>query len=268
MFKAFWGMEFNPFSKDLNEKYCFKSSDFNQAIARMEHLKNTKGIGLFTGNSGTGKTYALRYFASTLNPSLFKIVYVPISTVTVIEFYRSLSYEFGIEPRSKKIDLFKSIQEHIISLVKDKKITPVIIIDEAQYLKTDIFNDIKLLLNFSMDSVNHCIFILNGQPILNNILSKHVHEALRQRIIINYNFVGISKSEMENYILSRLKLCGIHENIFEINALEAIFSCSNGSTRKVNTVVEKCMLIGAQNNIRLINTDVVMAAQNETELIS
>ena len=268
MLKTFWGMEFNPFDRGISEKSCFKSIDFNQATARLEHLKNVKGIGLFTGLPGTGKTYTLRCSAAALNTNLYKIVYIPLSTVTVMEFYRSLAFGLDLEPASKKVDLFKSIQERITSLTKDKRITPFIVIDEAQYLKTEVLNDIVLLLNFDMDSKNYAIFILNGHPTLNNTLSKQVHEALRQRIVINYNFEGISRCEMESYISSRLEICGVHESIFNPNSLEAIYSCCSGSIRKLNSMVEKCLLIGAQTKTRIITTEMVMSAQNETELLT
>ena len=134
MFRAFWGMEFNPFDKGISEKNSFNSDDFKQATARLDHLKNVRGIGLFTGLSGTGKTFTLRCFAKALNPNLYKVAYIPLSTVTVMEFYRSLAFVLDLEPKSKKIDLFRSIQERIISLAKDKKIIPFIIIDECQYL--------------------------------------------------------------------------------------------------------------------------------------
>lgn len=268
LIKAFWGMEFNPFDKNVSEKNSFQSNDYIQAMARLEHLKTIKGLGLFTGLSGMGKTFTLRCFASSLNTNLYKVVYIPLSTVTVMEFYRSLAYGMDLEPKTKKIDLFRAIQERITLLTKDKRITPIVIVDEAQYLKTEVLNDIKLLLNFEMDSKNYAIFILNGQPVLNSTLSKQVHEALKQRIVINYNFEGISKQEIENYIKSRLTLCGVHENIFKDNAIEAIYSCCNGSTRKLNSIVEKCLLIGAQSKERVIDTNMVMLAQNEAELIS
>lgn len=260
-------MEFNPFDKGISEKSSFSSDDFKQATARLEHLKNIKGIGLFTGLSGTGKTFTLRCFAAALNPNLYKVAYIPLSTVTVMEFYRSLAYALDLEPQSKKVDLFRSIQERIISLAKDKRVMPVIIIDECQYLKTEVLNDLKILLNFDMDSKNYAIFILTGQPTLNNILSKQVHEALRQRIVISYNFTGITKSEMEVYITSRLSLCGCHEPMFGINSLESLYSCCNGSTRKLNSIIEKCLMLGAAQNVRTITTEIVMSAQNETELI-
>jgi type II secretory pathway predicted ATPase ExeA len=267
MYKAYWGMEFNPFEKGLSEKNFFQSKDFSQAMSRLEHLKTTKGIGLFTGLSGIGKTYTLRCFTNSLNPNLYKVIYLTLSTVTVLEFYKSLAYGLGVEIYSKKIDLFKAIQERIISLSRDKKITPVIIIDEAQYLKTEVLNDLKLLLNFDMDSKNYAVLILCGQPLLNNILSKQIHEALKQRIVINYNYEGISKEEISEYISSRLKLAGVFSEIFNANALEAINSCCNSSTRILNSIIEKCLIIGYQKNLKVIDTDIVMLAQNEINLI-
>lgn len=55
MYKSYWAMEFNPFTKNdkdrIKETY-FNSIDFKNASARLDHLKNIKGIGLFTGFSG------------------------------------------------------------------------------------------------------------------------------------------------------------------------------------------------------------------------
>lgn len=266
MYKAFYGLEFNPFEKSLDTKHHFKSQDFNQAISRLEYLTGIKGIGLFTGSAGNGKTYTLRHFVSTLNPSLYKVIYTSMSTLTVIEFYKSIAYGLGIEPANKKIDLFKQIQETFVNLVKEKRITPVIIIDEAQYLKTDILNDLKMLFNFEMDSKNYAALILSGQPNLNTILSKNIHKPLRQRIIINYNFSGITKDEIKEYVKTRLKMAGCHNELFNQNAIEAIYGCSNGSVRKLNNLLEKCLIVGSQLEKQVIDTNLVMEAQNEVEI--
>jgi len=137
----------------------------------------------------------------------------------------------------------------------------------GQYLKTEILNDIKILLNFDMDSKNHATLILAGQPVLNNILTKQVHEALKQRIVINYNFSGITKLEIQEYITSRLKIAGVTEELFNANSIEAIYGCSNGSTRKLNNILDKCLTIAYQKDKRIIDTEIVMESQNEIELV-
>lgn len=127
----------------------------------------------------------------------------------------------------------------------------------------------KLLLNFEMDSKNYAVLILTGQPLLNNILSKQVHEALKQRIVINYNFNGITKEEVQEYISTKLEQSSVHNpsEIFNENSIEAINSCCNGSIRKLNNIIDKCLLIGYMNKVKTIDTETVMNAVNEIELI-
>jgi len=118
-----------------------------------------------------------------------------------------------------------------------------------------------------MDSKNYASLILAGQPLLNNILSKKVHEALKQRIVMNYTFQGISKEEGKKYILDKIKESGVYHKIITDSALEAIVSSGNGAIRKINSMVDKCLFIGSISNVKMIDTDIVMEAQNEIELI-
>ena len=266
MFTVFWELKFNPFAKGSGAG-AFESEDFRQASARLGQLAATRGIGLFTGVSGSGKTFALKRFVDSLNPSLFKAVYLPLSTLTVLEFYRALAFGFGVSPRFKKIDMFHELQERIWNLYKDKRVTPLIIIDEAQYLDTKILNDLKILMNFEMDSRNFAALALVGQPILSNTLSLQTHEALAQRVIINYSFNGLSKTELAEYISSRLLSAGAANSMFSENALEAIWARCGASPRVVDSLAEKSLMIGCQKNARQINADIVTLAQNENTLL-
>ena len=57
-----------------------------------------------------------------------------------------------------------------------------------------------MIFNFEMDSKDYAVLILVGQPVINDILSRTVHEALRQRIMVNYTFDGIEYEEVKNWI--------------------------------------------------------------------
>jgi len=184
-----------------------------------------------------------------------------------VEFFRGLAIGLGIDPPYKKIDLFNAIQSRILSLSKDKRITTVIMLDEGQYLSNKILNDLKIILNFCMDSENHAVIVISGQATLANTLSMQAHEALAQRVVINYTFNGLSKSEMAAYIGSRLEACGARQSIFAENALEALWGCSGGAPRVVNSLAEKCLMIGFQKKSKLIDPDIVMLAKNEISLV-
>ena len=267
MFTAYWEMQFNPFSKQAAGKHSFESDDFRQVTARLKHLCQVKGIGLFTGGAGSGKTFTIKQYVDGLNPSLFKVFYLPLASVTVLEFYRAIALGLGIVPPYKKIDLFNSIQERILLLSKDKRVTTVIICDEGQYLNTKILNDLKIITSFNMDSENHAVIILAGQPTLANTLSMGTHEALAQRILINYTFNGLTKNEMVDYVGSRLKSCGVGDSMFSESAMEALWGCCAGSPRIINSLAEKCLLIGFQKNAKVIDTEIVRLANSEISLV-
>lgn len=124
--------------------------------------------------------------------------------------------------------MFKAIQEQITYLYKEKRQPLLLAIDEAQYLSTGILNDIKMLMNYGYDSVNYFTLILCGESHLNDTLRKPVHEALRQRITVHYNYAGLSDDEVSKYILHKLQLAGVSSTIIEPAVLAAVHSFTQG----------------------------------------
>jgi len=265
MFKAYWNMTFNPFSKSSGG-FCFESQDYLEATARLKFLTANKGIGLFTGLPGQGKTFVLRSYLSGLNPSLYKVFYTPLSTITAMDFYRGLSLGLDITPASRKVDMFRQIQERIITLDREKRVTPLIVLDECQYLNTAILNDLKIIFNFDMDSANHAVVILAGLPLINNILVKQVHESIAQRITINYMFSGLSETEANSYVLHGLRACGASDKVFQQAALASLYAASGGSIRKLNALITNALIAGAQKKFDFIDTDLIMDSLNEISI--
>ncbi len=266
MFQTFYGMSMDPFPKDMGVKHQFKSQDFIQALSRLEFLKKSGGFGLLTGEPGVGKSFLLRCFVETLNPNLFKCVYIPITTLTVMDFYRALCDGLGVTPAHKKILMFKQIQEAVHTMFRAKNITPVIIVDEAQFLKNSVLDDLRMILSFEMDSKDYAVLLLVGQTPLVTQLSRQNHEALRQRILVNYCLKGLTREETKDYIISRLKLAGCHEPIFSDSAFELLFSCTNGCIRTLNSLTKMCLISGANQKTNSIDTELVFEAQSELNI--
>ena len=268
MYKAFYGLSSDPFLKSIETKDHFKFQDFNDALSRLEFLKNTRGFGLITGEPGVGKSFLLRYFVDSLNTNLFKPVYIPISTLTVMDFYRALCSGLGIIPAHKKVLMFKQIQESIYTYHHSKNITPVIIVDEAQFLTNSVLDDLRLIFNFEMDSKDYAILILSGQTPFITQISRQPHEALRQRIVVNFHLKGLTKDETKEYITSRLKSGGCHEPIFTDSAYEILYSSTNGSIRTLNSLVRMCLISGANEKLKSIDNELVFMAQNELNIVA
>jgi len=261
-----YGLEFNPFIKTTQHETVVETSEYNEIIYRLDMLLKTRGFGLITGTAGKGKTTVVRNWAHKLNPSLYKVVYISLSTVTVNDFYRHLAQQLGLEPRYRKSDNFRIIQEGITRFTVEKRIIPVIILDEANYIKTEILNDLKMIFNFEMDSKDRAVVLLAGLPTLNNTLRLVAHEPLKQRITMNYHLEGMNKDESKTYILGKLSMSKAHPKIFAESALESIINTAGGVPRIINKLCDACLVIGHTQGVSEISSDIVMLAISEMEL--
>lgn len=260
-----YGLDFNPFIKASHD-IVLETSEYREIIYRLNYLAKNKGFGVITGGPGRGKTTAVRNWANSLNHSLYRVIYTSLSTLTVSEFYKHISEELGLQPMHKKTDNFKNIQNEIIRYAVEKRITPVIIIDEANYISSGILNDLKMLFNFEMDSRDRAVILLVGLPQLNNTLRLVANEPLRQRIIMNYNIDSLSKEEAHEYIKGKLAGAKCSVELFNSNALEAIVNSANGIPRIINKICDTCLFIGNSKNANTIDADIVLLAVSETEL--
>lgn len=260
-----YGLEFNPFIKNSKE-ILIQTENYKEIKFRLDYLLNTKGFGLITGEPGNGKTTAIRNWANGLNQSAYKIIYLPMSTLTVNETYRQIALSLGVMPYFRKVDNFREIQNAIKKMNIEKKITPVIIFDEANYMSQAMLNDLKILFNFDMDSKDLAIVILAGLPILNNILSMRSNEPLRQRIVTSYLIDSMSQDEAGKYITGKLKAAGCNTEVFSESAIKAITSYCNGSPRLISKLCNTALLIGDSDKTNIIDEETIMKAINEVEI--
>ena len=262
---ARFGLEFNPFIKNTKD-IVLDTLDYRELKIRLDYLLSNKGFGVITGGPGRGKTTAVRNYLKNINASLYSVTYTCLSTLTVNEFYKQLAREMGLLEACRKIDNFQNIQNEINRLATEKRITPIIIIDEANYVSNGILNDLKMLFNFDMDSRDKAIVLLVGLPQLNNTLRLSANEPLRQRITMNYNIDSLPKEETITYIKGKLNGAKCSMDIFNANALEAIANASNGIPRVTNKICNNALLIAASKGLDYVDADIIMAAVNDIEL--
>ncbi len=260
-----YGLEYNPFIKNANE-VLVKTNAYNEVTTRLNYLATNKGYGLITGGAGKGKTTTIRNWIKGLHTAQYKVVYISLSTVTVQDFYRQLAHALGGEVKHRKIDNFKTIQECITRYVLEKRITPVLIFDEANHISSSILNDFKMLFNFEIDARDRSVVLLVGSPQIHSLLRLNAHESLRQRITMNYQMEGLSKQEVKEYIEEKMKGADCHHEVFDATAIEAISNASNGIARIINSLCNNCLMIAHHKGVTSIDSDIVLSAVNEYEV--
>lgn len=266
MWETYFGFKKTPFSDNPDEKQLFASQAWNQVRARLQFLVDHHGAGLLTGEIGSGKSTAARTFAATLNPSLYKILYLHWTSGSALDLLRQLARQLDLEPAYGQGDLVRQISEAIVRLNQSKKQHPLLIFDEAQLLRHTALEQLPLLLNFDMDSSRYLSLLLVGQPLLRRTLSLQMHEGLRQRIAVHYHLEGISREEVQAYLAQQLKASGISEPLFDDTATQALYQASRGILRKVNKLARAALQLVAARKASQVNEAILLDAVTEALL--
>lgn len=266
MIRSYFNLKDLPFSKELSPELLFKDSAvFAEGIKRLEYIRNTRGIMLLTGDPGVGKTNLLRYFVDSLNSSYYKTFYLPLSTVNILDFYRQLNFALTGEYLHRKANLFSNIQTSIQQFVQHRKIIPVIIFDEAHFLKNENFSELQIISNFEMDSVNPAIFIIAGQSHLRDRLNREIHAAFHQRITLRYHLTPLPKPELINYIDYSLSIVGAKNSLVTSAAKDALFNNSQGNMRVAGKLVTMALTAAAIANKTSVSEEEIFLAAKECE---
>jgi len=266
MYRAFYSLSREPFAKDIRPQDHFPSKTFKEALARLKYLVDARGFGALVGESGSGKTCALRTLADGLNPALYMVMYLPLSSGTIMDMYRSLAAGLGEEPGYRKSDLFRQIQRAVEHLYTEKRVTPVFILDEMHLARPDFLLDLAMIFNFSMDSKSPFVLVIAGLPFLTSRLRLNQTQPLAQRVIVHYKIEPMDKEEVFRYVSHQLRLAGATTEVFTEQAMEAIASHSAGWPRLVNNLARTSLLLGAQLKQNPIDAETVRLASADASI--
>ena len=241
-----------PFETPAHTDERFESNARREAEARLHHLIALKGIGLITGEVGSGKTTVCRHIASALHPGLHRVGYVSLTTGNVLDMDKTIAWELGLPTERSRATAYRAIGEEITPLVYEAKQLPVLVIDEAQHLRNDVLEDLRLLTHFAMDSDNRLCLLLVGLTELRRRLAIACHESLAQRLVVRHHLAGIERAELDTYLAHRLHLAGCELPLFEPPAVEALFHSTRGLPRLINRIAHYALTAAAAQGARTV----------------
>ncbi len=262
MIQARFGLKRLPFDKSIATSDLYQWPGIDELTARLEMAKRARGIMLLTGEPGTGKTVAVRKFADSLNSEHYRCCYLPLSTVTILDAYGQLNRALGGTEARSKSQMFDQIQRGVAELAGQGK-QPVIIFDEADLLRSAMFDELRILLNFEMDSKDPLLLILVGQPQLLAKLALRIHLPFRQRVAMRYRMPAMDEQQTRSYVEHHLQLAGRRQRLFTDEAMMQLFVQSGGVPRVVGNLALTAMVTAALAGKDLVELEEVIAASRE-----
>jgi len=263
-YRSFFGLKKQPFGADINLNEILKTAELIDVKERFDYVIGLGAIGLITGEVGSGKSTAIRYAAEHLHPSEYKSLYMTASSGAIMELYRQLVNELDIYIKTNsKTMMLRLIKKEISTLVCEKKIKVVLLIDEASLMRLEVFAELHTLCQFEKDSKPYLPIILAGQNNLIDKLSYRSSQPLASRIVARSHLQGTDLAGMQDYLKHHLAIAGIKHNLFDQNAITAIHQGSGGLFRKANHLARGALIAAAADQANLVNADHVRLAATE-----
>lgn len=262
MYKAFYGLSDNPFSIAPNPHYLFLSDRHREALAHLTYgLGETGGFVLLTGEVGTGKTTVSRCLLGQL-PDNTDTAFILNPSLTELELLATLCDELKISYGENPT--LKQLTDHLSRFLlanHSKGRNTVLIIDEAQHLRPEVLEQLRLLTNLETDTKKLLQVILIGQPELQLLLKRQELRQLAQRITARYHLLPLNEDEIALYVLHRLQVAGRFEPLFTRKAVNVLQKYSGGIPRLINLLCERSLMAGyAQSRVPIDHHMVRQAA--------
>jgi type II secretory pathway predicted ATPase ExeA len=261
--RHFFGFTKEPFSSELRLDELYPTAALQGVKERFLYAVSLGAISVITGDVGSGKSTALRYASGELHPSQYQIIPVIASTGGVIQVLKQICIALDINWMSISLTrLTHTIRGAIAEIAKKKQI-PVLVIDEANLLRVEVFAQLHTLGQFDMDSKPMLPIILAGQ---NNLLDKllyHTSRPLASRVIGRSHLEGLKYMDMAGYLKHHLEIAGIKEQLFSDEAILAIHQGSGGLLRRANLLAKGSLIAAAREGCTVVSAEHVRMASTE-----
>lgn len=257
MYLKHYNLNIKPFGISPDTRFLWLSEKHSEALATLRYgILDNKGFLLLTGDVGTGKTALINRLIEELEIKVI-VASIPDPGLDVLDFFKILAAEFNIGTRFNSKGEFLIHFKQFLLKAYAKKRQVLLIIDEAQRLNHELLEQIRLLSNIELHHRKLINIFFVGQNEFNDMLLEERNRAVRQRITLKYNIDPLTGNETDQYIKNRLNVAGATYDIFTPDAVQAIFSITNGYPRLINIICDHALLSGYVLGITSIDRKVI-----------
>lgn len=263
MYEKFWSLNRKPFENTPDPSFLYFSRQHEEAFFRLMYVvTERKGAAILTGVFGCGKTVLGEALLSELTADRYKVAFIKNPQMSYVELLMYITTKLGASDLPTKrteimvnviLDALDTVLKNNMHDGKDS----VVILDEMHIVDDpEIFESIRLLLNFQMQGKFLLTLLLLGQPELKDKIDNN--KQLEQRIAIKAHLDNLSKDDTKLYVIHRIKVAGRTEPVFTEDAFDVIFDRTGGIPRRINRLCDVCLLTGFAQNLQVINKDIVL----------
>ena len=251
---SLWGLKWNPFSPELPSEGLLQTAKIDSFAWRVEQLVQEGGFALISGESGTGKSVALRIVAERLAALRDVVVGVlerPQSKSA--DFYRELGDLFAVKlsPHNRWCG-FKMLRERWKAHVASSRIKPILLVDEAQQMNPVVLNELRILSSADFDATSLLTVVLAGDGRLLDMLRQEDLIPLGTRIRTRLKMEPASREELRELLGHALVKAG-NANLMTAELMETLVDHCAGNFRLLMTMSAELLAYGMAHEVEQLD---------------
>lgn len=251
-----WGARAVPFS-DTPGETPFISPSWEKAMRLLQQTVALRSLMLLSGDNGTGKSTLITHWLGTLEPKAYLPLVITHATLSGNGLLSVLLNKLGQKPSMFRSRNLQRLEESIKEL---GRLTPVLVLDEAQHYPAGALEEIRLLLGLNLTRQPVFALVLLGDLYLQETLRLQHHKALYSRIAARYDLSALEPAQIEPYLVHGLKQVGLERSCFHPAALDLLASASEGVPRMLALLARSAWIAAAQAQAQNIEPEHVQAA--------
>ena len=242
--QSHYGFTVMPFTAAVPVGGLFGSAAHKEAVARLRWLISARGLGVLTGEVGSGKTAAVRAAADGLDTSRHTLIYLPNPQVGVRGIHGAVALALGHTPRFHHATLIPQVEAALAAEADERGRHVLLAIDEAHMLTGEQLEAVRMLTNHDLDSGSPLTIVLIGQPTLRRRLRLGDMAALDQRVQLRYHIPSpaLTLAEADGYIRRHTEQAGRSDTLFSDDAVRVIHGQARGLPRAINRLAITALL--------------------------
>jgi general secretion pathway protein A len=252
MYDQFYGLTGRPFQLTPDPQFYFESATHRKALSYLGYgLAQGEGFIVITGEIGAGKSTLVSHLMQSVDKARLTAATIVTSQLDGLDMVHMAAESFGIDTRGlDKASTLKSIENFLHAEARTGR-RCLLVVDEAQNLSVDALEELRMLSNFQLGSSALLQVFLLGQPEFRNLVRDASElEQLRQRVIATHHLDPMDANEVEPYIVHRLTRAGWNGRPqLTADAYTALYAETGGVPRKLNTLMNRVMLMGAVEQV-------------------
>ena len=241
MYLTHFGLQEKPFKSSPDPKYLWLGTGQKKALdALVSGILHGDGIGIVTGDLGTGKTTLANAVWRELGDRVIAAV-VSCPEYEGVDFFKLIAKAYGISltPQSKD-SFFPRFSEFVrSSFASGKKV--VLIIDDAQRLISSCLEGLAQLSRLEENGTRMLHIVFFGESRFDDILFQEANPDLSQQGTFRYALGPLTKDETAQYVMHRLKIARCERELFTPEAINEIFTYSQGIPLLINKACEAAL---------------------------